>query len=144
MSKKTTHRVTSKTRTGRTATKPKAGASRPRRNRKWKDYDDDELVMELARGASPVTHIARRVGLHPRTVSGIKAGQVRPELMPRIRAARARLDRRLEARVRRAMLARVRRLVRKGLSSRRARTSREALLDLVLGIENRRYHHEER
>jgi len=134
----------SKTRTPRVTTRTKAAASAAGKkpDGRRKPYDDAELAMELARGASPTVDIARRMGLSVCTVRAIRAGRCRPEFGQLIRQAREQLDRRLLARVRRALLARVRRLLRKGLSSRRATASREALLDLVLGNANWRYHRE--
>lgn len=103
-----------------------------RRIRKRKDYDDGELVMELARNIRPPSQIARRFGLAKGMICAIRLGLRRRELQPAIRRARARLDRRLLARVRRGLVARVRRLVREGLSNRRgAREAREALLSHV-------------
>jgi len=104
-----------------------------RRVVKFKDYDDGELVMELARNIRPPSEIARRFGLTTAMIRGVRRGTIRRDLQPAIRRARARLDRRLLARVRRGLVARSARLVRHGLSHRRgAREAREALLDYAM------------
>lgn len=107
-----------------------------RRVHKRKDYDDQELAMALAQGATP-HEIAHRIGLSVRTICHIRKGRFRRDLQPAIRRERGRLDRRLLAGVRRAFLARTRRLLRLGLTNRPgASQAREALLDIVMQEEN--------
>jgi transcriptional regulator with XRE-family HTH domain len=66
---------------------------RPPRTRKKKNYDDEVLVMAIARGDKTYGQIAGQVGLSRKTVSRIACGTHRPDLQPRIQAAtRAFLD----------------------------------------------------
>ena len=75
-----------------------------RRGGKLKEYDDRELVAELARG-TPVSRIARRLGLCEGMVRKIRKGLRRPDLHPRIVRSRQRLERRLLGQVRRRVAA---------------------------------------
>ena len=56
--------------------------------RRKKEYDDDALVLAIAQGHKSCAQIAREFGLSPSMVSYIASGSRRPELQPRIEAAR--------------------------------------------------------
>ena len=55
---------------------------------KYNEYDDDELVLAIARGDIPYTRIAKHMGISEHTVGQIARGVRRPELLPKIQAAR--------------------------------------------------------
>jgi transcriptional regulator with XRE-family HTH domain len=67
----------------------------PRRVPRRKQYDDDALVEALVRGEKTQAEIARDLGLHPNMVNFINTGRCRPDLQPRLQAARRAI--RLEA-----------------------------------------------
>ncbi len=56
--------------------------------RRKKEYDDDALVLAIAQGHKSCAQIARELGLSPSMVSCIASGSRRPDLQPRIEAAR--------------------------------------------------------
>ena len=58
------------------------------RQARRKDYDDDLLVDLIARGRLNDTDIGRRVGISPSMVSMINRGAARPDLQPKLNAAR--------------------------------------------------------
>jgi len=57
-----------------------------------KKYDDDGLVQAIAQGERSYAEIGRQFGLSDVTVWQIAHGRVRPELLPRILAARETFD----------------------------------------------------
>ncbi|KPK86569.1 MAG: hypothetical protein AMJ81_00950 [Phycisphaerae bacterium SM23_33] len=60
---------------------------RAKRARKRKTYDDEVLVLAIARGDRGYAEIAAEVGLSRETVAQIARGTRRPDLQPRIQAA---------------------------------------------------------
>ncbi len=66
-------------------------AERPGRA-KTKDYDDTELVIELARGTMSLSQLAGRVGLDRKTLRQVRRGVLRAELQPLIRELRGRAE----------------------------------------------------
>jgi len=52
-----------------------------------KDYDDDQLVLDIAAGRMSYAEIGQKHGLAEVTISQIARGLRRPELRPRIEAA---------------------------------------------------------
>lgn len=76
---------------------------------KRKDYDDAELVLQLAQGRRTMGEIARELGTSPDLLRKIAAGKRRPHLQPLIRRARARIQRHLRRRIRRRAAAAFRR-----------------------------------
>ena len=71
---------------------------------KRKDYDDAELVLQLAQGRRTMGEIARELHGYPKS-----RGSARPHLQPLIRRARARIQRHLRRRIRRRAAAAFRR-----------------------------------
>ena len=51
------------------------------------DYDDDALVLMIAKGDRTYAQIAEKIGLAEVTVGQIARGERRPELQPKIKAA---------------------------------------------------------
>ena len=49
-----------------------------------KDYDEDEMVLLIARGALSCEAIAERLGVSPQFVSEVATGRKRPDLQPKI------------------------------------------------------------
>ncbi|KKK96002.1 hypothetical protein LCGC14_2667150 [marine sediment metagenome] len=98
---------------GRYVTK-RTGQPVPMASRKFKDYDDDALVMAIARGDKSCTQIAREVGLSTQMVWQVSMGNRRPDLQPRIQAASAAFvaeSRRLAARAAKAAVARLTKII---------------------------------
>lgn len=102
---------------------------------KRKDYDDDALVLAIARGDKTYQQICGEFGISKSLVFKIVRGQARPELQPRIQAAvEAFIDeaRRLAAGWARQLVARH---ITEGMqgAGETSRKCREYILGLTLG-----------
>ncbi|HET6426997.1 MAG TPA: hypothetical protein VFJ30_01205 [Phycisphaerae bacterium] len=98
-----------------------------------KDYNDDALVLALAKGEKSICQIARDFGLSMDYVYDVAWGRSRRELYPRIQAAReAILDetRALARRMARAAMARLGRLIADDVKP-NAEVQRKAALDII-------------
>lgn len=97
------------------------------------DYDDDALVLMIAKGNLTYPQIAESIGLSEETVAKIARGERRPELQPRIKAAVQGFieeARRLTAKYARSAVARLGKIIANG-SKADADVQRKASVDLL-------------
>jgi len=101
--------------------------------KKTREYDDDALVMALARGDKSRTKIAKEFGLAVGYVYDIAAGRRRPELQERIAAVRGAADdemRKLARKLARAAMARLAKLLGPDTKP-TAEVQRRAAMDII-------------
>ena len=98
-----------------------------------KHYDDYLLVELIARSDLSHREIARRVGIHHRTVWAVANGQTRPDLQPLIRQARSGIWQALNGRVISTLEMLAKQHIAVGMSEHNelGRKCREYIMDLV-------------
>lgn len=101
---------------------------------KQENYDDDALVMMIAKGNLTYAQIAEEIGLAEITVSKIARGERRPELQPKIKAAVQGFieeARRLTAKYARSAVARLGKIIANESAMADADVQRKASVDLL-------------